>query len=164
VLAAVDFIAQDVFEALTPAGDMLAVSIGDPGQLPPANLAGFRAVLRLEFLDCDQADVEQHGVPECVLCTPAQLQQLVDFVRQHHAAVPPLRLVVHCRMGSSRSAAVALIAHHLTECDFPRHPDTHHANRHVLDLAAAALGARVPAAGKHAGDEPHPYLPLGLQI
>lgn len=163
MLAAVDFVAQDVFETLAPARDLVAVSIGDPGQAPPANLAGFSTSLRLEFLDCGQDDVE-HGVPEPVLCSPAQMGQLIDFVRARHATADVVRLVVHCRMGSSRSAAAALVAYYLTQCDFPRHPDAHHANRHIVALAARALGADIAVPCKCTDGEPHPYLPQQLQI
>lgn len=164
MLAAVDFVAQDVFETLAPARDLVAVSIGDPGQAPPASLAGFATSLRLEFLDCDRDDVEHHGVPETVLCSPAQMGQLIDFVRARHGASDVLRLVVHCRMGSSRSAAAALVAYHLTQCDFPRHPDAHHANRHIVALAARALGADIAVPCKRTDGEPHQYLPQQLQI
>lgn len=164
MLAAVDFVAQDVFETLAPARDLVAVSIGDPAQAPPANLAGFSNALRLEFLDCDQHDVEHQGVPEAVLCSLAQMDQLIEFVRARHAAPEVLRLVVHCRMGSSRSAAAALVAHHLTQCTFPRHPDAHHANSHIVGLAARALGADIAVPRKSTDGEPHAYLPQQLQI
>lgn len=163
MIAAVDFIALDTFEAVTSAPDMLAISIGDPDQSAPLNLAAFAAGLRLQFLDCDGTDVQLHGIPEAVLLSAAQMAQLLTFVRAHHAEPLPYRLVVHCRAGSSRSAAVALVAHHLTQCDFPRHADAHYANRHVLGLAARELGA-IAAPQKAVGPEPHAYLPLQLQI
>lgn len=163
MISSVDFISLDVFEALVPAPDMLAISIGDHDQAPPANLAAFRDSLRLEFLDCDEVDVAVYGMPASVLFSAQQLDALVAFVRRHDGALSALRLVVHCRVGSSRSSAVALVAHYLTGCDFPRRPDAHHANRHVLRMASGRLGA-IEAPDKATGPEPHPYLPLQLQI
>lgn len=163
MISSIDFVSLDVFETLPPAPDMLAISIGDHDQAPPANLVDFRDSLRLQFLDCDEVDVAVYGMPACVLFSAQQLEDLVAFVRGHHAEAEPRRLVVHCRLGSSRSAAVALVAHHLTNCAFPRLADAHHANRHVLRLAGAKFGA-ISAPEKAAGPEPHSYLPSQLQI
>jgi predicted protein tyrosine phosphatase len=163
MICCVDFVSLDVFQALTPAQDMLAISIGDQDDAAPANMSGFPAALRLEFLDCDEVDVADYGMPVEVLFSTVQLAQLISFVGTYHADPQRYRLVVHCRLGSSRSAAVALVAHHLTLCDFPRHPDAHHANGHVLRLASNAVGT-VTAPRKVAGPEPHPYLPSQLQI
>lgn len=163
MITAVDFISLDVFEALVPSPDMLAISIGDHDQAPPENLPGFAAGLRLEFLDCDEVAAAQNGLPAGALFSKAQLAQLTRFVGTRHADPQPYRLVVHCRMGASRSAAVALVAHHLTMCDFPRHADAHHANRHVVRLACPAVGA-IEVPRRTAGPEPHAYLPSQLQI
>ena len=163
MISAVDFVSLDVFEALLPAPDMVAISIGDHDQVPPANLGSFQDALRLEFLDCDEVDVATYGMPASVLFSTQQLDALAAFVRRHDGSQPRLRLVVHCRLGSSRSSAVALVAHHLTGCDFPRLQDAHHANRHVLRMASDRFGA-ISVPNKHAGPEPHPYLPTQLQI
>lgn len=163
MITALDFVSLDVFQALVPAPDMLAISIGDLDQAPPENLSLFSAALRLAFLDCDEADVAVHGMPQEVLFSQAQLATLAHFVAERHADPEQYRLVVHCRLGASRSAAVALVAHHLTKCAFPRYADAHHANGHVLRRASAAFGA-IAAPQNTAGDEPHPYLPSQLQI
>lgn len=141
---------------------MLAISIGDHDQAPPSNIDQFTAHIRLPFLDCDEVDVAVYGMPEEVLFSQEQLATLARFVAARHADPEQYRLVVHCRMGASRSAAVALVAHHLTKCEFPRHADAHHANGHVLRLASATFGAI--AAPEKVGGEPHPYLPSHLQI
>lgn len=163
MIVSLDYVSLDVFEGLAPAPDMLAISIGDHDQAPPANLVDFSASLRLAFLDCDEVEAAVYGIAADNLFSAQQLAQVVDFVKHHHARAEPLRLVVHCRMGSSRSSAVALVAHHLTQSAFPRQPDAHFANSHVLRLAACELGEiRVPQ--KTIGPEPHPYLPVHLQI
>ncbi|KVP97041.1 hypothetical protein WJ97_14580 [Burkholderia ubonensis] len=164
MITAVDFIALDTFSELVPALDMAAVSIGDPAQMPPGNLAAFPTALRLEFLDIEPAEVDVHGFPEEVLCSRGQMAELLDFVRARHAEQQRYRLVVHCRMGSSRSAAVALVVFQLTQCEFPRRRDAHYANRHVVQLAEYALREPIEIPRKLEGDEPHPYLPLRLQI
>lgn len=163
MIRCIDYVSLDVFEALAPAPDMLAISIGDPDQPPPANLTDFAGGLRLQFLDCDEVDAAVYGIPAEHLFTAGQLAQVVDFVREHHVQVQSYRLVVHCRMGSSRSSAVALVAQHLTQGEFPRLADAHFANGHVLRVASGALGT-VTAPRKAPGPEPHPYLPANLQI
>jgi predicted protein tyrosine phosphatase len=164
MIAAVDFVSLDVFLELKPAPDLLAISIGDPADLLPANLTEFADALRVQFLDCCLRDVHVFSLPASVLCSAAQLELILCFVRRHHARPQRCRLVVHCRMGSSRSAAVALVAHHLTDCDFPRLADAHYANEYVLELASETLRAYIAAPRRIQGAEPHAYLPLQLQI
>lgn len=164
MLKAVDFIARDTFTGLAPEPDLAVISIGDPAEMPPTHLRRFSPTLRLEFLDLEPADLEKWGIPEEALCLPDQVEQVIGFVRALQAAPSAYRLVVHCRMGSSRSAAVALVAHSLTQCDFPRHQDAHYANKHVVALAEAILGQSIAIPEKQPGDEPHPYLPMKLQI
>lgn len=164
MIVAVDFVSLEVFETLRPASDMIAISIGDPGQALPANLVGFTGWLRAEFLDLEPGDLVQNRLSPDVLCTFEQVQPILDFVRTWDDSLNRYRLIVHCRMGSSRSAAVALIAHAMTLCDFPRRPDAHFANAHVVQLAAHALSLPIEIPTKLTGDEPHPYLAAGLQI
>lgn len=163
MISSVDFVSLDVFAALRPAPDMLAISIGDNDQAAPENFGEFVAGLRLEFLDCDEVDAAVLGIPTECLFSARHLEHVLAFAREHHAEPQSYRLVVHCHLGSSRSSAVALVAHHLTKCEFPRHQDAHYANGHVLRIAAAEVGA-IAAPQKAPGSEPHPYLPTQLQI
>jgi predicted protein tyrosine phosphatase len=164
MIDSVDFVALDVFEAIAPAPDMLVISIGDPAQPAPANLGGFAGVLRVEFLDLEPADLVQLRIPRDALCSLELVQRIIDFVRTWTAGRQHYRLVVHCRMGSSRSAAVALIANAMTLCDFPRQADAHYANAHVVELGARALFLPISIPQKSGDGEPHPYLPPRLQI
>jgi predicted protein tyrosine phosphatase len=164
MIDSVDFVSLDVFEELVPAPDMVAISIGDPAQLPPSNLGAFAGALRVEFLDLEPADLVQLRVPREALCSFELVQSIIDFVRTWNGGRQHYRLVVHCRMGSSRSAAVALLAHAMTLCEFPRRADAHYANAHVVKLAARALFLPIEIPQKLVGDEPHPYLPSQLQI
>lgn len=161
MLAAVDFISLQEFEAVQAAPDMASISIGDPDDLPPRGLMLFARGLRLHFLDLEPADVPSPDVPG--LFTRFQAREVVDFVLQLHHAPSRARLVTHCRMGASRSAAVALIAHALTGCDFPRRQDAHYANQHVVHLGGEASGCAIEIPGFFE-TYPHEYLPPGLQI
>lgn len=160
MLLAVDFLPQVTFESLTPAADLAALSIGDPGDASPRNLAGFAAVLRMEFLDCDGSEP---GVPETALVRPSQIADLLDFLLALHAAEIRYRLAVHCRMGVSRSAAVALVAEAVSGCACPRREDAHDANRRVVALAAAQMAQPISIPDKPAPGT-HLYLPPALLI
>jgi predicted protein tyrosine phosphatase len=164
MISAVDFICLETFKELKPASDLIALSVGDLAQMPPANLDKFVDSLRLEFLDVEPSDLVEFGLPVEVLCTTGQIDQLVEFIRSRHEVEKQYRVVAHCRLGSSRSAAVALVVHALTGCEFPRHPDAHNANRHVVELARAATGRHIDIPARNANGEPHEYLPLALQI
>ena len=164
MITAVDFIALNTFTTLVPAPDLVVISIGDPAQMAPENLSEFARSLRMEFLDLEPAEVSHYGMPDEVLFSHEQALQLSDFVQALHAEPRAYRMVVHCRMGSSRSAAVALAVHKLTGCGFPRRPDAHFANRHVVELAARVTSTAIEVPRKLEGDEPHHYLPLQLQI
>lgn len=138
MLADVDFLSLDAFLGLRPAADRAVISIGDPDDDAPAALVEYRHTLRLLFLDLEAGDAA--AMPGAALFTQAQAGQVVEFVRGLHAQAEPARLVVHCRMGASRSAAVALIAHAVTGCAFPRWSEANYANRHVVRLGEDALG------------------------
>ncbi|MBU9200464.1 hypothetical protein KTD31_03725 [Burkholderia multivorans] len=160
MLIAVDFLPQATFETLTPAADLAAISIGDPGDACPRNLAGFRAALRMEFLDCDGSEP---GVPATALVTTQQIAELLTYLKTLHAASTRYRLVVHCRMGVSRSAAVALVAEAVSGCTCPRRDDAHDANRRVVALANALLPHTIEIPGRPAPGTSI-YLPPALLI
>ncbi|MEX3984196.1 hypothetical protein AB4Y45_35155 [Paraburkholderia sp. EG287A] len=161
MLAAVDFISLAEFEALQVAPDMAAISIGDPDDRPPRGLACFERGLRLHFLDLEPADAPSPDAPG--LFTPFQAREVLEFVSQLHGAAARVRVVTHCRMGASRSAAVALLVHALTGCDFPRRPDAHYANAHVVGVCAEVCGLEI-GIPRFFETYPHEYLPPGLQI
>ncbi|WP_126223642.1 dual specificity protein phosphatase family protein [Burkholderia ambifaria] len=139
MLAVVDFLSLDSFLGLRPDADRAVISIGDPDDDAPAALLEYPHTLRLQFLDIEPGDAA--AMSGAALFTQAQADQVVEFVRDLHARAEPVRLVVHCRMGASRSAAVALIAHAVTGCAFPRWPEANYANRYVVRLGEQALGA-----------------------
>ncbi len=75
-------------------------SRSDRARLPPSEHC--RGVLRLTFLDADQA-VDGHAEED--LFSAEQADQIWDFVLGQRGAIA--RVVVHCDAGVSRSPAVA---------------------------------------------------------
>ncbi|GBG14848.1 methylamine utilization protein MauD [Novimethylophilus kurashikiensis] len=144
-----------------PEDRLAVISIGDPAQLPPSQFYGHAHALRLEFLDNELEDLAIHGIPAEALCSLEQVESAVHFIRELHASPQSYRLVVHCRMGASRSAAIALVAHSMTQCHFPRWAEANYANKHVLLLAQDILGIQIAV-------PPFPYdydyLPSALAI
>lgn len=162
MLVAVDFISKAAFERIHPAQDLAVLSIGNPAELPPDAFYAYENALRMEFLDCDRAGLEKWGFPEEALCTVEQMNEMLEYLERLHQAAEPLRLVVHCHMGASRSAAVALIAHAVTGCEFPRQAEANFANTHILELAQTARDIQVTAPPTPGPD--YVYLPSGLAV
>ncbi|RQR65314.1 hypothetical protein DIE18_02190 [Burkholderia sp. Bp9125] len=157
MLAAVDFLSLDSFLGLRPTADRAVISIGDPDDDAPAALLEYRHTLRLQFLDLEPGDAAT--MPGAALFTLAQAGQVVEFVRGLHTRTEPVRLVVHCRMGASRSAAVALIAHAVTGCAFSRWTEANYANRHVVRLGEEAAGAPIEIPEFFVPDTDDTFLP-----
>jgi predicted protein tyrosine phosphatase len=119
-------VSQRQAEAMRPPRRTVLISITDPAR-PDASLgAGWAAVLRLKFDDVDpvtfpgqDADLQE--------ITPDQVAEVAAFVGVH--ATKSLRLIVHCRHGVSRSAAVARAAAHALGVAFPSEYDEY--NRFV---------------------------------
>lgn len=109
----VDFCAQRQAEAELSRPDLAIISITDPGQFE-ARLPKVPHILRAEFHDVEAGDEPWVWFEE------NHATQIVTFVEQlQHLDAPPVDLLVHCKAGISRSSAVALYVHALTECDFP---------------------------------------------
>ncbi|MBK3779908.1 hypothetical protein G3A43_06545 [Paraburkholderia aspalathi] len=161
MLTAVDFISLAEFETVRPSPDLAVISIGDPDDCAPSALAAHRRALRLHFLDLEAGD--EAAVNASGIFTAFEAMEIVDFVKQLHALDTGVRLVVHCLMGASRSAAVALLTEAMTGCDFPRRPDACYANSHVARVGSVVAGCAVAIPGFFDSD-PHVYLPPGLQI
>lgn len=109
--------------ALAPSPDTVIISILDQFEQfqRPERLQEFKDCLVMDFVDTFEMEDEPHWpdqmTPEQHLeaCTwdidrapeLSDAQAIVEFVRKHHFAAEPTRLVVHCHGGISRSAAVA---------------------------------------------------------
>ena len=109
----VRYISREVAEALLGDPNVALVSINEPGCEPARLLDGFAAVLRVAFWDVDQPIAGQYnGQPfSYTPITHGQAREIVDFIDVWHGLpAGPEMLVVHCRAGISRSAAVARYA------------------------------------------------------
>ena len=72
MLQAIDFLSRRVFEETPVLQDMIAISIGDPDQSPPAILARYPHALRLQALDVESQSLAGEGLR-------AMLESIVDF-------------------------------------------------------------------------------------
>ena len=157
----VRFMSLDQARKLTPNRETLMVSILDleerqAHRLP--RLAGYRSVLSLNFEDTaeegklaepgswpDEPSDDEHArfaqrrgerVPTLV-----DANRILEFAKAHHGSDERLSMVVHCKAGVSRSAAVAKWVIDFTGadlCDTVR-MSTERANPRLLRLLDTAL-------------------------
>ena len=94
------FVGRATAEATPGWSDWALISISEPdNNKKPRILDGWHSVLRVEFHDITSAR------PDGVLMDETHAKRIVDFVRQVAPEVEGV--MVHCRAGISRSAAVA---------------------------------------------------------
>jgi predicted protein tyrosine phosphatase len=112
----------------------------------------------MEFLDLTPDELAQYDMPADCLIAESEVAQILAFIKGLVHADDRYRLVVHCRKGYSRSAAVALVVHAMTGCEFPRQLDAYDANTYVLQLASQQLQKNItrPAAPTSASYSPLP--------
>lgn len=140
MLAVVDFVSLETFEKASPGADTAAISIGDPGDPLPHGWGRWPRKLRLQFLDLTLEEARANGIRKSLVCSPAHARTVVEFLQALACAPENWRLLVHCTLGSSRSAAVALAARQLSNCHFPREAEAWGANPYVLTLLSDCLG------------------------
>lgn len=116
------------------------ISITDRGKPPPQFQPGWNAVLRLAFDDVDPVAFPGMN-PELVPFEATQAAELARYVSSQ--LMRNKRIVVHCRHGISRSAAVAKAIAEITGAFFP--PAYRDHNRHVYDALRNALAAINPS-------------------
>lgn len=126
------FVGRATAETTTGWDHWAMISISEPvSALGEAKLLkGWNAVHRLEFHDIE---VEMPDEPY-VLLDELQAQELVNFVRSVASEVEGI--IVHCRAGISRSAAVAKWIAETYEIEF-NHEYPHY-NKHVYRLLVEA--------------------------
>ena len=112
---AVKYISRQVAESLPSEANVVMVSINEPGGEPARLISGFAAVLRIAFWDVNTPHpVTREYNGETFVYAPItreQAQEITEFLDHWHAPQDgPEILVVHCRAGVSRSAAVARFA------------------------------------------------------
>ncbi len=143
MLKEVVFLSRLHFEDLSVSSQDAVVSIGDHLQALPEKFADYSndQRLRIEFLDLDLDDCEEHNIDPLVCMQPEQADLVVGFLRRLHASSQAFRLRVHCEAGASRSAAVALAAAKLADID----PigNLSGANRHVVRMLSDRIGVDI---------------------
>lgn len=102
----VTFVPRSVAAQWAPRPESALISIYDRKEQPLQPQGGWDAVLYLRFHDTDGS---QGGLE---VFSPEQARCILDFVQQN---AQKQELVVHCQMGQSRSAAVALFLAELAQ-------------------------------------------------
>ncbi len=98
-MKSVVFYPRAIAEKLQPTGTQVMVSIHDRVQGPAALQTGWKDVLYLSFHDTDVAKEDYD------LFSEEQAKEVIAFIDRHSEVE---QIVVHCNMGVSRSAAVAM--------------------------------------------------------
>lgn len=167
-LHTVCFISRDTFEnhlKLSSTIPMIAISITDPTATSARAPKGLAGLLRLSFED----DYEELlGVPpgylpdlhpqhddgirlffgDNELCDANDASRMLSFLNTYAKKDQPHDVIVHCRAGISRSAAVAQFVSEHYGCDIDQaNPDTSAANMRVLRLLRSASKGVTPTKG-----------------
>lgn len=153
MITAIDFVSRKIFQESPVRPEMAAISIFDPDLSPPPRLAEYSRSRQLRILDLEDTALGYAAAELAV-------RSAIDFIISLAVEPTPYRLVIHCEGGVSRSAAIALIAQHLTGARFPRRPDANYANRMFLGIAEDLLDTILPPPP----DTPHDLLPCWLAI
>lgn len=141
MIRSVDFISRLKAESLPARDDLAIISVTEP-ESDSARLAGHEdMILRLVFHDVDPGGETEN----CwTLFDQSHADQVIRFVRRLHADPERLDLLIHCRAGISRSAALALFVAEDTGCVFPRKPFAGLANKHMLTTLENMTGMSLP--------------------
>jgi predicted protein tyrosine phosphatase len=134
----VEFCSRINAECRTPDARWALISLNEPDAWDGlARIApGWHSVLQLSFHDVTP---ESHGLDALItFFSEEDARQVVDFVRRVAQEVDGI--LVHCRAGVSRSAAVAKWISGEYRIPFDRHYK--HFNKHVYQLLIAAGKAK----------------------
>lgn len=137
MIRSVDFTSRLKAEALSGRDDLAIISITEPEVEPAVLKLSEDMVLRTVFHDVDPGN---DTASSWKLFDESHARQVVDFVRRINDDPQLFDLVIHCKAGISRSAAVALFAADETGCDFPRKPFAGLANKHILSTLQKLTG------------------------
>jgi predicted protein tyrosine phosphatase len=142
-LGRVLFVSQERAEAMRPPKSCALISITDTDKAPARLLEGWTAVLRLSFDDVDPVSFPDDWEWEGLLpCSEVQAVEIADFCRFN--AIRCRRLVVHCRYGVSRSAAVAKALCEVAGLWFPGEYEDHNDFVYQKSLSAMRRAFHLP--------------------
>lgn len=105
-------------------------------------IKGTDNILRLHFLDIEEVSKNK----DYTSFNEDIANKLIDFVKKMHESKEEINIAVHCRMGASRSPAVALYIHTVTECEFPGYDIANTPNKLVLSILnkITAIDIKIP--------------------
>jgi predicted protein tyrosine phosphatase len=143
MLGRVAFVSLNQVQALAGRGDTLVVSIRDARYTPVLD-PGFADVLPLEF---DDHDDDRDGLDAIKRKFDAGHSEVLRAWLAARAEAPEVYdLLVHCRAGMSRSAAIAWWVHREFDVPLTTRFPAYHLNRHVLrTLNPRLVPPEVPA-------------------
>lgn len=129
------FTSRYAAEQLSPNTNGCVISVTDPHRPPASINEGWRDILRLQFHDLVRVD-DWPGddlLPgPCIIFSDTHAEQVIAFLDHWHLLEDgPTRLIVHCEMGVSRSAAIARFAAQRFGLAFDWNYRFH--NKHVVD-------------------------------
>ena len=110
---------------ILPSDNTVIISILDNNsKIPRPDFTGFKDTLLLSFKDRCEEDyklkwkwpdeipenqfVSYSGFPHERLCNLSDANKIIKFFYTHHVTQTPTNLVIHCKSGVGRSAAIAL--------------------------------------------------------
>jgi predicted protein tyrosine phosphatase len=135
------FVSQRQAEAMRPPQATALISITDPGKTLAALGEGWASILRIAFDDVDQMTFPGQDLHLSEI-TADQVAEIAAFCFAQSATCQ--RMVVHCRYGVSRSAAVAKAIAEALSLPFPADYDEY--NRFVYLVLRRVLRRAVAEA------------------
>lgn len=124
----IEFMSKMAAQCLEPNDKTIVISIANSGQ-EPARLGNFKDILYLNF------DHIEHLMINHIRFSSTHAQEILDFVEKNKENTD--NIVVHCLMGESRSAAVALfLSQHL---GLELHQNTSKHNQWVVKVLEKVL-------------------------
>lgn len=113
-----------------------------------AKITGTDKILRLHFLDIE----ETCNNNKYTHFTEQLANKTIEFIHNLQQESKEYNVVVHCRMGASRSPAVALYIHALTNCEFPDYDIANTPNKLVLSTLEKLSGIPIAIPEKKDND------------